>query len=680
MTFPHDEQSSTGSASLNEYQQRALKISCAHVDGMLGDMEGVLDAAQSKSVFPKYVNDITPVQRKTIEDYVARVRAQLLRILAGQSITPDKPHITASHSVHTALTFAEIAVEELGPEKMRGYGEVSPEGAADLQGLMQELQAVLGQLHSYLLQRGAPDLRDRLMKVEQQGKEINLLGMIEEIVTRHGLVEFRTTLAMLLDRIEDTAFEIALFGRVGSGKSSLLNHLIGADILPVGVTPITAVPTRVSYGEDKKVRVWIEGLGLQEAPLENLPDYVDERLNPGNKKRVARIHVYYPSERLREGTILVDTPGLGSLATTGAEETMAYLPRCDAAVVLIDAGSTLTPDDLRIVQALTNASIPVSILLSKADLLDETDLQRIRDYVRDHVKLELGIDVTVRPVSVLPTHQPLLDAWFAEDLSELYSQRQRLRGESVTRKIFALRNAVRAALETERDRGGKSGPEPQLAVVEKELRRTASVLESISFEIRRITLEIPALAPSIVRKAAAELAEAWNENAAVDGGELLWHTATKAMVEVAGVIRDKLQTAGGSLRAELLEASAALQSGDVTAEDEFDPKREMPIFHMNREVHNVKRPPIASAFGHAALTRSAQKKLSGLKDSLQPALESYAALLGGWAGAALNLMAQQFNSYADRYRAQLDRRLSGRSGTKPDEYQLTRDIETLDEV
>ncbi len=92
-----------------------------------------------------------------------------------------------------------------------------------------------------------------------------------------------------------------------------------------------------------------------------------EQLNPGNEKHVTRIVVELGSARLRDGITFVDTPGLGSLATRGAAETLAYLPRCDLGVVLIDAGSTLTPDDLQTIQILYDAAIPATVLLSRAD-------------------------------------------------------------------------------------------------------------------------------------------------------------------------------------------------------------------------------------------------------------------------------------------------------------------------
>ncbi len=151
--------------SLNEAQQRKLRISCQHIDALLKSIEEVLGPARSNAAFPKYIHDIAPVQRKTIEDYIARVRIQLRRVLASQAIDVEKPRILASHVIHTVLTFVEIAIEELSPDRMEGYGSVSETGAADLNGIMQDLQSIVQQLHDYVLQRGAPDSSDRLKDV-----------------------------------------------------------------------------------------------------------------------------------------------------------------------------------------------------------------------------------------------------------------------------------------------------------------------------------------------------------------------------------------------------------------------------------------------------------------------------------------------------------------------------------
>lgn len=150
--------------TLNANQRQRLLITCKHVDKLLEDIEETMNATASKSVFPSYAADITPQQRQTIEEYIARIRGQLLQILATQSLGPEEPHISASHAIHVGLTFVEIAIAELAPRYMRGYGPVSQEGAADLNGIVTELQSAVKELHRYVLQ---PSPGDQQQKVEE---------------------------------------------------------------------------------------------------------------------------------------------------------------------------------------------------------------------------------------------------------------------------------------------------------------------------------------------------------------------------------------------------------------------------------------------------------------------------------------------------------------------------------
>src|ERR1035441_5722902 len=90
--------------TLNPSQRQHLLITCKYIDKLLGDIEETLNAAASKRVFPNYVGDITPLQRKTIEDYIARLRGQLLQVIARQSLAPEEPRISATHAIHVDLT------------------------------------------------------------------------------------------------------------------------------------------------------------------------------------------------------------------------------------------------------------------------------------------------------------------------------------------------------------------------------------------------------------------------------------------------------------------------------------------------------------------------------------------------------------------------------------------------
>lgn len=72
-------------------------------------------------------------------------------------------------------------------------------------------------------------------------------------------------------------------------------------------------------------------------------EYSTEAGNPENQKHVSRLTVRTPLPRLARGVVMVDGPGLGSLAVSGSREALAYLPAADLAIVLVNAGNTVMP-------------------------------------------------------------------------------------------------------------------------------------------------------------------------------------------------------------------------------------------------------------------------------------------------------------------------------------------------
>ena len=94
----------TDSDTLNEDQVRLLRITCEHIDRLLSDIEGILNESASLAAFPSYTADIAPVQQKTIEDYIARIRAgssrsSMARAFPGNHHGFQRPGLLTADSV-----------------------------------------------------------------------------------------------------------------------------------------------------------------------------------------------------------------------------------------------------------------------------------------------------------------------------------------------------------------------------------------------------------------------------------------------------------------------------------------------------------------------------------------------------------------------------------------------------
>ncbi len=61
--------------------------------------------------------------------------------------------------------------------------------------------------------------------------------------------------------------------------------------------------------------------------------------------------------------------------------------------------------------------MPATVLLSKADLLTVQDRSRVIEYVKEHIRKELNLDLTVHAVSVVQESKEFLTHWFEEEIA-----------------------------------------------------------------------------------------------------------------------------------------------------------------------------------------------------------------------------------------------------------------------
>ena len=147
----------------------------------------------------------------------------------------------------------------------------------------------------------------------------------------------REACARLSEKVAQHAFNLVVAGEFKRGKSTVINALLGADLLPTGVVPLTSVVTRVQYGDTANATVIFDNGTDRAVALDALPNYVTERGNPKNAKGVREVQVAYPAEWLKGRIRLVDTPGIGSVHQHNTEVTYRYLPQADAVIFVASA-------------------------------------------------------------------------------------------------------------------------------------------------------------------------------------------------------------------------------------------------------------------------------------------------------------------------------------------------------
>ncbi len=180
--------------------------------------------------------------------------------------------------------------------------------------------------------------------------------------------------AAIRDRLTSARLRVLVAGEAKRGKSTLVNAFLGQPVLPVGVTPLTAVATTVRYGDSPLAEVRFADGHAERHPYAALDDLVTERGNPANRRGIASVTVYVDAPILADGAELVDTPGTGSVFAWDTEAAHEALESMDAAVLVLTADPPVSAGERDLLRRITELSVRTFVVLNKADHLDEGGL------------------------------------------------------------------------------------------------------------------------------------------------------------------------------------------------------------------------------------------------------------------------------------------------------------------
>jgi len=169
----------------------------------------------------------------------------------------------------------------------------------------------------------------------------------------------------------DGLFLLVVVGEFNAGKSSLVNALLGADVMREGVTPTTDRVTLVQHGSQERLEERSADLALATHPAPRLQDLV-----------------------------LVDTPGTNAVVAKHQELTERFVPRADLVLFVTSADRPFTQSERAFLELIQGWGKPLAVIVNKADLLrDASELDEVVSYVRRNARDTLGVTPAVFALS-----------------------------------------------------------------------------------------------------------------------------------------------------------------------------------------------------------------------------------------------------------------------------------------
>ncbi|WP_414151520.1 dynamin family protein [Acetobacterium carbinolicum] len=246
---------------------------------------------------------------------------------------------------------------------------------------------------------------------------------------------------MLKTKIKNRELVISVIGQFKRGKTSFINAVLEAAVLPVGIIPVTSVATKIQYGE-ALAEVHFKTGDHQIVALDQLVGYIAEQQNPNNQKGVSFVNLFLPDDFLRAGITLVDTPGVGSIHQNNTDEAYAFMRDSDAIIFMLSVDSPINEIEREFLIEARNYAAKFYFAINKIDTISPSDLEAYLGYCHD-ILCEIMAVEAIELFAISAKTKVGIDALFIKIAEDIKVSADRIIMNSVQIKF---REVLRVAL------------------------------------------------------------------------------------------------------------------------------------------------------------------------------------------------------------------------------------------
>ncbi|MFW5748691.1 MAG: dynamin family protein [Chloroflexota bacterium] len=176
--------------------------------------------------------------------------------------------------------------------------------------------------------------------------------------------------------LREMFFLVVVIGEFNAGKSSFINALLGAEVLPTGITPTTEVIELIRYSETPALKPTVKEDGLREWAHPNTG---------------------------APGVAIVDTPGTGSIFKQHEKIAKDFLHRSDLVIFVLSAKRAFADTERLYLEMARNYGKKIILVVNQSDLLASSEQQTVRRFIEQQVKETLSLQPLIFMVSAKET-------------------------------------------------------------------------------------------------------------------------------------------------------------------------------------------------------------------------------------------------------------------------------------
>lgn len=244
--------------------------------------------------------------------------------------------------------------------------------------------------------------------VEIRKKLVSLVTDTIKTLNEIGMPALASRVQSVFNQVVRETFTVGFVGEFSRGKSTLINRLLGTDILPVAVLPTTALMTRIRYGVKPRMFVFdSHGIKQKELPLSKDSWGGLTAANFSDNEPEGFVSILVDKPWLGKYSIeLMDTPGAGDLSEKRARVIGEALQGCEAAIIAVSAAQPLSLSEKTFIEQrlIANRTPFLALAITKLDLVPEKERDVQVEYIINKLKSwNINIPVLIPDEIQLPS-------------------------------------------------------------------------------------------------------------------------------------------------------------------------------------------------------------------------------------------------------------------------------------
>ena len=344
------------------------------------------------------------------------------------------------------------------------------------------------------------------------------LGDFKLLMAKYGLST--TDITQSIGELRNFHVTSPLVGRCSTGKSSLVNALLGRKVLAENTMPETSIPTEIIYGPRDSAQL-VKRDDETEKVIRT-KDISMEEVREGRftvgEWSVLKLTLSDPFLKTVPDVQLVDMPGFGTSIELHNKAINEYLPESRAYILTFQSrSSTMEEDTLEFLKELKFHDMPVYVIVTKSRAVSEEELSQCVETLKEQLEQDVGL--TGVPIYCTNAKGRMVDVeGFKTVLTDLERQSGALREKEGKEDVVRFGSLLKTYLTTAISKNSFSASDLE-AEKEKRQKNLAALKEKLERDKADFRSQIPVCIGSIssdVRIALEDFAEEY-ANLAMDG-------------------------------------------------------------------------------------------------------------------------------------------------------------------